>query len=248
MDQRASASALDDLWACNAAATALERDARFARACAERIQTDLAGVYFNPSAALVPLRPVILPEARRKAFADAALTLTRLIRRVTGAITDDPAELARRVGLSRDQLKLLGAAGPAHEFEYGTCNGRLDFVPSNGTPLFLEANFSAANLDPIVAQRLFVAYEALYGIAPRSGPTASIAPSRHGRGSTASSAGSGDCPNPSPCLARTSARTWATVATTKPSPTICVPSALRAPFRPSTPSPTASGRARAASY
>ncbi len=130
---------------------------------------ELAGLPFAAAGALVPVRPVVLADSVRAAVDSAALRLADLVRRVCWALTGDPAELARRTGLSLADLPLLNAGGTAHEIEYSGCNVRSDVLLSGGTPVFLECNFGAANADPVSTHHLRVAYRRLYGLEPGDG-------------------------------------------------------------------------------
>lgn len=156
-----------DLWDDHAAARDLERNPDLARRHADEICRALEGIEFNPHPSLVPLRPVILPDGIRSALDEASLYLAGLIHRVCWNLTDEPADLAHRVGLLEDQVPLLGAAGGQHEIDYSTCNGRFDVILKDSVPMFLEANFGAANMDPVVSHFLLRAYRTLYGLAPR---------------------------------------------------------------------------------
>ena len=156
-----------DLWQTLPFAQDVMRSPDLARRNAEHICECLEGIAFNPSPSLVPIRPTVLPASVRSTFDSAASHLVDLLHRVCWSLTSDPAELARVVGLRPEQVPLLGAAGSQHEIDYSTCNGRLDVLLENGIPLFLEANFGAANVDPIVTHFQLSAYNTLYGLSPR---------------------------------------------------------------------------------
>jgi hypothetical protein len=167
-----------DLW--DDLPVAAELTADLPRRAAQFLCDELKGVPFTADPSLVPVRPVVLAEPVRASVNSAALRLMDLIRRVCWSLTDDPADLARRTGLSAEDVPLLGAGGVTHEIEYAGCNGRPDVVLRDGTPMFLECNFGAANGDPVSVHQLFAAYRELYGLQPHHGPDELLEPF-HGR-------------------------------------------------------------------
>jgi hypothetical protein len=80
------------------------------------------------------------------------------------------------MGLRKEQVPLLGAGGTQHEIDYSVCNGRLDALLLNGNPVFLEANFSAANVDSVVTHYLLATYRILYGLTPTTSATSAGEP------------------------------------------------------------------------
>lgn len=144
----------------------MTHDPALARSNAQFISRQLEGVEFNPNPQLVPLRPVILPHSVRTSLDDATKFLTALIHRVCWDLTDDPVELAALLGLRPEQVPLLEAGGRHHEISYSACNGRLDLLLQGGKPVFLEANFSAANVGPVATHFQLAAYRQLYGVEP----------------------------------------------------------------------------------
>jgi hypothetical protein len=155
-----------DVWPRHLAAQELANRPEIARRNAAYICERLEGIHFNPSPSLVPIRPILLDTPVRLNLDSSSRYLVSLLHRVCWSLTDDPADLARRVGLRPEQVPLLGAAGAQHEIEFSTCNGRLDVLLQRGVPIFLEANFSAANVDPIVTHFQLAAYRTMYGLEP----------------------------------------------------------------------------------
>jgi hypothetical protein len=103
-----------DTWDDHPGARDLARDDRLAVRCADHICKAMRGISFNPQPSLVPLRPVILAPPQRLSIEAASRYLARLIHRVCWTLTQDPTELARRVGLREDQVPFLGASGVRH--------------------------------------------------------------------------------------------------------------------------------------
>jgi hypothetical protein len=156
-----------DLW--DELPIAAELGNGLARRAARSLCDELTGMPFIGDPSLVPVRPVVLAESVRASVNAAALRLTAIVHRVCWSLTDNPAELARRTGLGTEDVPLLNAGGIAHEVEYSGCNSRSDVLLSNGTPIFLECNFGAANGDPVSIHHLLGAYRKLYGIEPADG-------------------------------------------------------------------------------
>ena len=159
-------SRIADVWAEQPVAKELAHRPGLARRNAEHICQELEGIKFNPNPSLVPLRPIILARPVRSALDSASRFLVDLIHRVCWSMSREPVDLARRVGLRQEQVPLLGAAGVQHEIDYSACNGRLDVLLQDGNPVFLEANFGAANVDPVVTHFLLSTYRRLYGLMP----------------------------------------------------------------------------------
>lgn len=130
----------------------------------------LTGLPFTTDPLLIPIRPLVLAAPVRNAVHTAARYLVEMIHRVCWSLTDDPADLARRVGLGPDQVPLLGVSGTKHEIDHSGCNARPDVILSDQTPVFLECNFGAANSSPVTAHHLLAAYRELYGLQPYRGP------------------------------------------------------------------------------
>jgi hypothetical protein len=166
MSDGESQTGIADVWAEQPAAQKLANIPDLARRNAEYICGELEGIEFNPSPSLVPIRPIVLAAPVRSAVDSASRYLVDLIHRVCWSLSEEPADLARRVGLRREQIPLLGAGGIQHEIDYSACNGRLDVLLQGGKPVFLEANFSAANVDPVVTHFLLAVYRSLYGLTP----------------------------------------------------------------------------------
>lgn len=163
-------SELRDHWDDVPSAVELASDADFPRRCAEYIRHKVRGLPFSTDESLVPIRPVILPAPARTALNSAARYLADLIHRVCWSLTDDPATLARLVGLHPDQVPLLGLGGAQYEIDYSGCNARPDAMLVDGQPVFLECNFGAANSSPVTSHYLLAAYRELYGLQPCRGP------------------------------------------------------------------------------
>jgi hypothetical protein len=153
-----------DVWTEQPGGVRFDGTSNLARRNAEYICQKLDGITYNPNPNLVPLRPIVLAGPVRAALDSASEYLVGLIHRVCWSLTDEPAALARRAGLRPDQVPLLGVGGVQNEIDYAACNGRLDVLLKDGHPVFLEANFSAANPDPVIQHFLAAAYRDLYGI------------------------------------------------------------------------------------
>ena len=169
-------SAIADVWAHHPAAKEVVSVPGLARRNADYICRTLQGVGYNPNPSQVPLRPVMLSAPVRSNLDSASRYLVELIHRVCWSLSDDPAVLARHVGLREEQVPLLGACGSRHEIDYSACNGRLDALLVNSNPIFLEANFSAANVDSVVTHYLLAAYRTLYGLTPKIDATSAGEP------------------------------------------------------------------------
>ncbi|MEU1727049.1 hypothetical protein [Nonomuraea sp. NPDC005692] len=140
-----------------------------AAAAADLINTRLAGLRFASSDGLTALRPVELAPEVRERLAWAARRLVNVIHRYCWALTGNPRELAKLCGMEPRQQPFLGALDPALERALSSCNARPDALLRNGTPVFLEANFGAANSSPITTNALLPVYEELYGCVPKVG-------------------------------------------------------------------------------
>lgn len=176
MSHERKQAATADVWANHPAAQDLASTPELARLNAEFISQTMEGVGFNPDSSLVPLRPIVLSAPIRTAFESSARDLVKLINRVCWSLSNEPAVLARLAGLREKDVPLLGAGGMQEEIDYAACNGRLDGLLHNGTPVFLEANFSAANLDSVVRHYLLSTYQDLYGLSPTMSATSVAEP------------------------------------------------------------------------
>jgi hypothetical protein len=100
----------------------------------------------------------------------AARKVVDLIERVCWQSVGNPQDLVRLTGMRPDQVPFVGAGGNEDERVFAACNVRPDAYVVDGTPMFLECNFGAANSGPITSHVLRSAYHSLYGPPPRPLP------------------------------------------------------------------------------
>lgn len=134
---------------------------------ADALTRALEGLPFSSDPDLVPLRPMVMRREALDELGSAARELVSLVERVCRRLTEDPWELARLSGMRPDQVPFIGAGGVEDEWSFAACNVRPDAYIVDGTPMFLECNFGAANSGPITSHMLRKTYHSLYGISPR---------------------------------------------------------------------------------
>ncbi|MDH6578177.1 hypothetical protein [Kitasatospora sp. MAP5-34] len=144
----------------------LTGDSAAAADAAALINDRLEGLRFSSADSLTALRPAVLEPGLREDVSAAARRLVEVIQRYCWNLTDYPRELARLCGMTPHQQPFLGALAPRMERDLAGCNARPDALIRNGVPVFIEANFGAANSSPITTNALLPVYEELYGVVP----------------------------------------------------------------------------------